>query len=165
VVDGRQRELPARQVQCCIRKRQERPPRLSILPDTNRGTQTAVTDFTSRENLGGFVTAAGLVLDEITPTLDHHTPWGIVHGGVYSSAVESAASLGASVAVRDRGLAAVGLVNTTHFLRSVSSGRVLVEATPINQGRTQQLWKVDITTEEGRIVAHGEVRLQNVEPR
>jgi 1,4-dihydroxy-2-naphthoyl-CoA hydrolase len=133
-----------------------------------------VTDFTSREDLGAFVTAAGLVLDEITPTMvrghidlteDHHTPWGIVHGGVYSSAVESAASLGASVAVRDRGMAAVGLVNTTHFLRSVSSGRVLVEATPINQGRTQQLWKVDITTEEGRIVAHGEVRLQNVEPR
>ena len=67
-----------------------------------------MTDFTSRENLGGFVTAAGLVLDEITPTLvrghidltdDHHTPWGIVHGGVYSSAIESAASLGASVAV------------------------------------------------------------------
>jgi 1,4-dihydroxy-2-naphthoyl-CoA hydrolase len=133
-----------------------------------------VTDFTSRENLGGFVSAAGLVLDEITPTLvrghidltdAHHTPWGIVHGGVYSSAVESAASLGAGAAVRDRGMAVVGLVNTTHFLRPLSSGRVLVEATPINQGRTQQLWKVDITTVEGKIVAHGEVRLQNVEPR
>jgi acyl-coenzyme A thioesterase PaaI-like protein len=43
--------------------------------------------------------------------------------------------------------------------------RLLVDATPINQGRTQQLWMVDITTEEGRIVAHGEVRLQNIEPR
>jgi 1,4-dihydroxy-2-naphthoyl-CoA hydrolase len=133
-----------------------------------------VTDFTSRENLGGFVSAAGLVLDEITPTLvrghidltdAHHTPWGIVHGGVYSSAVESAASLGAGAAVHDRGMAVVGLVNATHFLRPLSSGRVLVEATPINQGRTQQLWKVDITTVEGKIVAHGEVRLQNVEPR
>jgi 1,4-dihydroxy-2-naphthoyl-CoA hydrolase len=133
-----------------------------------------VTDFTSRENLGRFVSAAGLVLDEITTTLvrghidltdAHHTPWGIVHGGVYSSAVESAASLGAGAAVRDRGMAVVGLVNTTHFLRPLSSGRVLVEATPINQGRTQQLWKVDITTVEGKIVAHGEVRLQNVEPR
>jgi 1,4-dihydroxy-2-naphthoyl-CoA hydrolase len=133
-----------------------------------------VTDFTSRENLGRFVSAAGLVLDELTTTLvrghidltdDHHTPWGIVHGGVYSSAVESAASLGAGAAVRDRGMAVVGLVNTTHFLRPMSSGRVLVEASPINQGRTQQLWKVDITTVEGKIVAHGEVRLQNVEPR
>lgn len=127
-----------------------------------------------RGQIGGFVSAAGLVLDEITPTLvrghidltdDHHTPWGIVHGGVYSSAIESAASLGAGAAVRDRGMAVVGLVNTTHFLRPISSGRVLVEATPINQGRTQQLWKVDITTPEGKIVAHGEVRLQNVEPR
>jgi len=29
----------------------------------------------------------------------------------------------------------VGFTNTTHFLRSVSSGKVLVEATTINQGR------------------------------
>src|SRR2546421_450001 len=30
---------------------------------------------------------------------DHHTPWGVVHGGVYTTAIESAASVGASLAV------------------------------------------------------------------
>jgi len=43
-----------------------------------------------------------------------------VHGGVYTTVVESAASLGASAAVRDRAQVAVGLTNTTHFLCSVT---------------------------------------------
>lgn len=119
-----------------------------------------------------FVASVGLELDELEPTRvtghidlgdNHHTPWGIVHGGVYATAVESAASLGASLAVADRGLVAVGLTNTTHFLRSVTSGRVNVEAVPLNQGRTQQLWAVQVKDTAGRLVAHGEVRLQNVD--
>jgi 1,4-dihydroxy-2-naphthoyl-CoA hydrolase len=123
------------------------------------------------ETDGSFVDAVGLVPEEVTGTrvtghidLDqrHHTPWGMVHGGVYASAVETAASIGASVAVQDRGLAAVGLTNTTHFLRSITAGRVRVEAVALNQGRTQQLWKVDITDEAGRLIAHGELRLQNL---
>jgi 1,4-dihydroxy-2-naphthoyl-CoA hydrolase len=120
---------------------------------------------------GAFMRAVGLVPGEITATRvtghldlgpDHHTRWGIVHGGVYTTVVESAASLGASHAVRDRGQVAVGLTNTTHFLRSVTEGRVNVEATALSQGRTQQLWRVDITDGSGRLLALGEVRLQNV---
>ena len=47
----------------------------------------------------------GLEVDEVATTRvvghlqlgpDRHTPWGIVHGGVYATAVESAASLGAA---------------------------------------------------------------------
>ena len=95
---------------------------------------------------------------------EHHTPWGIVHGGVYATAVESAASIGASLAVADRQLVAVGLTNTTQFLRSMTSGRVTVEAVPLHQGRTQQLWRVEITDGTARLIAHGEVRLQNVPP-
>jgi uncharacterized protein (TIGR00369 family) len=119
----------------------------------------------------GFLTYAGLVLDEVGPgrvvghielNPDHHTPWGIVHGGVYSTAIESAASLGASRAVFEQGQVAVGLTNMTHFLRSLATGRVSVEAVPLYQGRTHQLWRADITDESGRLVAHGEVRLQNI---
>jgi uncharacterized protein (TIGR00369 family) len=135
---------------------------------TNAGPRL---DARSLDDVSAFVRAAGLVLDEITGSrvtghielgADHLTPWGIVHGGVYSTAVESAASIGASTAVRDRGEVAVGLSNTTHFFRSLTSGRVLVEATALYQGRSHQLWRVDITDETGRLVAHGEVRLQNV---
>ena len=128
-------------------------------------------DAGSLEAASTFVRAAGLVLDEVTGSRvtghvqlgpDHHTPWGIVHGGVYSTSIESAASIGASTAVRDRGQLAVGLTNTTHFLRSLTAGRVLVEAVALNQGRSQQLWQVDVTDESGRLIAHGDVRLQNI---
>jgi 1,4-dihydroxy-2-naphthoyl-CoA hydrolase len=121
---------------------------------------------------GAAVQAIGLEVDELTPSRvvghmqlgpAHHTPWGIVHGGVYATAVETAASLGASAAVADQGMVAVGLTNTTHFLRPLTSALVTVTAVALNQGRTQQLWQVDIADSEGRLVAHGELRLQNID--
>ena len=146
---------------------------------TAAGTPSAAPGFdvASLESSRGFVKAAGLVVDEISEARvtghmnlasEHHTAWGIVHGGVYSTAMESAASIGASAAVASRGQVAVGLTNTTHFLRSLTSGRVNVEAAALYQGRTHQLWRADITDASGRLVAHGvahgEVRLQNIAP-
>jgi 1,4-dihydroxy-2-naphthoyl-CoA hydrolase len=128
-------------------------------------------DVMDLENSMAFVRAAGLVVDDVTTTsmrghidltAEHHTPWGIVHGGVYATAIESAASIGATTAVQDRDMVAVGLTNTTQFLRSLTEGRVDVNATALHQGRTQQLWKVDVTDDKGRLVAHGELRLQNL---
>ena len=119
-----------------------------------------------------FVAAAGLEIDEVSGTrvvghieLDesHHTPWGVVHGGVYTTAVESAASIGASLAVADRDQFAVGVHNATDFLRSATGGRVDVVAEPLQQGRVQQLWLVTVTSADtGKAVARGQVRLQNV---
>jgi 1,4-dihydroxy-2-naphthoyl-CoA hydrolase len=94
---------------------------------------------------------------------DQHTPWGVVHGGAYTTAIESAASVGASAAVLDRGQFAVGVNNVTDFLRPHKSGRVKVVAEPIHQGATQQLWQVIISrADDGKVVARGQVRLQNV---
>jgi uncharacterized protein (TIGR00369 family) len=118
-----------------------------------------------------FVRAAGLVVDEVGATRvtghidlgpEHHTPWGVVHGGVYTAAVESAASIGASTAVAEQGMFAVGVHNATDFLRAATEGRVEVEAVPAQQGRVQQLWDVRITNAEGKLLARGAVRLQNV---
>ena len=126
------------------------------------------------ERGSAFLTAAGLRLTHTSPELvegtidlgvEHHTPWGVVHGGAYTTAIESAASIGASAAVADRGQIAVGTNNNTDFLRSMTSGRVTVTATPLHQGRTQQLWEVRITDQSERLVARGTVRLQNVERR
>ncbi len=123
------------------------------------------------EAASAFGTAMGLVVGEaggsrVTGHVDlgpdHHTPWGVVHGGVYCSVVESAASIGASLAVREQGQFAVGVNNNTDFLRSVTAGRVDVVAEPVQQGRTQQLWQVLLTREDGKLVARGQVRLQNV---
>jgi len=94
---------------------------------------------------------------------DQHTPWGVVHGGLYSSVVESAASIGASTAVVELGQFAVGVNNNTDFIRAITEGRLDVLAEPIQQGRTQQLWQVLLTrADDGKLVARGQVRLQNV---
>ncbi|QYJ14988.1 Putative esterase [Rubrobacter xylanophilus DSM 9941] len=120
----------------------------------------------------GFLEAAGLELEEVSGRRvrghielgeRHHTPWGVVHGGVYTTAVESAASVGASAAVEEDGMFAVGVHNATDFLRPMREGRVEVVAEPIMQGRTQQLWQVVITrAEDSKEVARGQLRLHNV---
>ncbi|MGF7236783.1 MAG: PaaI family thioesterase [Frankia sp.] len=120
---------------------------------------------------GAFVEASGLILTESTGTRvvgyaelgpAHHTPWGIVHGGLYATLVETAASVGATLAVYERGQVAVGVNNSTDFLRSTTKGRVDLLAEPIIQGRVQQLWQVTISRADGKIVARGQVRLQNI---
>ncbi len=94
---------------------------------------------------------------------EQHTPWGVVHGGLYCSVVESAASVGASLAVQDRGQFAVGVNNNSDFMRPMTAGRIDVVAEPIQQGRTLQLWQVVLTrADDGKLVARGQVRLQNV---
>lgn len=99
---------------------------------------------------------------EVVP--DHHQPYGVVHGGVYCTLIETLASTGAALWAMDQGMAgAVGLTNKTDFLRATTEGVLLGRATPIHRGRTQQLWQVDVTREgDGKLVAQGQVRLQNV---
>lgn len=120
---------------------------------------------------GRWVAGAGLVFTEVTGVrvvghIDlgprHHTPFGVVHGGLYAAVVETVGSVGASVAVSERGQFAVGVNNSTDFLRSTSEGRADVVGEPIMQGRTQQLWQVTITREDGKELARGTLRLQNV---
>lgn len=92
-------------------------------------------------------------------------PYGIVHGGVWATAVETAASVGAGTWLRSegRGGSVVGVANHTDFLRAVREGAVTVRATPIHRGRLQQLWLVELRDATDRLVARGEVRLQNLD--
>lgn len=64
--------------------------------------------------------------------------------------------------MKDQGLRAVGVANSTDFLRPHVRGRLGVEAVTIQQGRTRQLWQVDLRRYDGKLVARGQVRRQNV---
>ena len=140
--------------------------------DAARRPAQDVPTFADLPPAGAWLESLGMVLDEIsgarvTAHLDlgpqHHTPWGVVHGGVYTTVIESVASVGASAAVFAHGQFAVGVNNTTDFLRSMRTGRVDVVAEPVIQGRVQQLWHVTVTRhEDGKAIAQGRVRLQNV---
>ena len=96
---------------------------------------------------------------EVTPAL--HQPYGIVHGGVHASVVETAASIGGAVWLGERGQV-VGVSNHTDFLRAVRDGRLRAVGEPIHRGRLQQLWLVEIRDAQDRLVARGQVRLQNI---
>ena len=118
----------------------------------------------------GLVALLGLRLDEVTAdrvtiswtvTADLHQPYGLLHGGVHCAVVETAASLGGACWYGERGQV-VGVSNQTDFFRAVSDGDLVAVATPLHRGRSQQLWQVEIRDDQDRLVARGQVRLQNL---
>jgi 1,4-dihydroxy-2-naphthoyl-CoA hydrolase len=120
------------------------------------------------QRLGGYNDTLGLrfvkaahdeFVSEITITEDHHQPYGLVHGGLYCSMVETTCSTAAALNVFGEGKSAVGLENSTSFLRSVRSGTIRCTATPLVQGRRSHVWEARIRDEEDRIVATGRVRM------
>jgi 1,4-dihydroxy-2-naphthoyl-CoA hydrolase len=122
----------------------------------------------------GWDSALGLHVEEMSATqvvayvdIDerHQQPYGIVHGGVWASVVESVGSHGAAAAAYELtgNMAVVGVANSTDFLRPFRSGRVRAIGTPILTGRTQQIWLVEIAREDnGKVVARGQLRVQNL---
>lgn len=121
---------------------------------------------------GRFVEWLGLELTETTgdrvaatwtaqPKL--HQPYGIVHGGVHCSVVETLASIGAAYWIGERGKV-VGVNNNTDFYRAVSEGTLTSTAVPLHRGRSQQVWVVETRTEDGKLASRGQVRLQNLYP-
>ena len=115
----------------------------------------------------------GLFYTEITPDgmkaqleVKPHLlqPMGIVHGGVWCSMVESMASVSAYVWLKENGGGnVVGVNNNTDFLRAITEGTAYGVSEPVHRGRRQQLWLVTIRDDEKRLIARGQVRLQNLE--
>ena len=121
---------------------------------------------------GDFVRHLGIELGEVTGDRvtatwtakpDLHQPYGIVHGGVHCSVIETLASVGAAVWMGERGKV-VGVNNNTDFYRAVRTGTLTSTATPLHRGRSQQVWLVETLDADGRVAARGQVRLQNLDP-
>jgi uncharacterized protein (TIGR00369 family) len=122
---------------------------------------------------GGFELTIGLVFtkverDEVVaevPVGPHLTqPYGLVHGGVYASIVETLASSGAAIHAMQLGKTSVGLENTTSFVRAVRSGKLVAVATPVHRGSGSQVWEVKISDEHGKLAATGRVRTLSLPP-
>ncbi|WP_244924011.1 PaaI family thioesterase [Enhygromyxa salina] len=131
--------------------------------------ESAVDDLNAIR--GGFNELIGLRFvsasyDEVVAELElgptHQQPYGLVHGGVYSSMVETLASVGAALNLEAFGRHTVGLDNHTSFLRAVRSGTLIGRARPLARGRRTQVWEVNIT-HDGELVATGRVRLLGIE--
>ena len=103
------------------------------------------------------------VVAELALSSVHQQPWGIVHGGVYCSIIETVCSVGAQAALREPGQMIVGVDNHTSFLKATRSGTLRAVARPLAVGRRTQLWEANISNEAGVLVATGRVRLMAVE--
>jgi uncharacterized protein (TIGR00369 family) len=80
-------------------------------------------------------------------------PAGLVHGGVYASIAESIASIATGITVLDDGNVAMGMSNSTNFLRPITTGAIHARATRLHRGRTTWLWDVTFTDDDGRTCA------------
>jgi 1,4-dihydroxy-2-naphthoyl-CoA hydrolase len=91
-------------------------------------------------------------------------PFGIVHGGAYAALAESLASAATYQQVAPQGELAMGMSNSTTFLRPVSEGTIDAAGRVRHRGRTTWVWDVDFTDAEGRLCATSRVTMA-VRPR
>ena len=80
-------------------------------------------------------------------------PHGILHGGASVVLAETLGSVAANLVLNNNKQYAVGLEINANHIRSVSSGVVTGKALPIHIGRSTQVWSIEITNEESKIVA------------
>lgn len=80
-------------------------------------------------------------------------PFGLVHGGVFTTIAETLASVGTAVVVFADGNAATGLSNQTSFLRPITAGTIHASAVRRHRGRSTWIWDVEITDDDGRLCA------------
>lgn len=99
---------------------------------------------------------------QVTPVV--HQPAGLLHGGVHAWVHETMASVPAGLWLGDRGQV-VGVNNSSDFYRAVREGELTSIASPVHRGRTQQVWVVQTEDATGRLIARGQVRLQNLATR
>jgi uncharacterized protein (TIGR00369 family) len=62
-------------------------------------------------------------------------------------------SLATGMAVLEQGQTAMGLANSTSFLRPITAGTVHAEAQRLHRGRTTWVWDVRFTDDEDRLCA------------
>jgi 1,4-dihydroxy-2-naphthoyl-CoA hydrolase len=92
-------------------------------------------------------------------------PFGLVHGGVYAAIAETLASVGTFAGVHDDGMQAMGMSNSTSFLRPITAGTIHAVARVRHRGRTTWLWDVEISDDDERLCATTRVTIAVRPPR
>jgi uncharacterized protein (TIGR00369 family) len=93
---------------------------------------------------------------EIALAQKHLQPFGIVHGGVYSTLVD-AAGFWACYSLLEPGLGLTTVELKLNYLAPAKEGRLIGLGRCIKQGRNLGLADANIEDTEGRLLAHGTV--------
>ena len=85
--------------------------------------------------------------------------FGVVHGGAYCAWAEMLASEATVRGVAADGNIAMGIANSTQFLRPVSTGVLNAEGRVRRRGRSVWVWDIDFTDEQGALCSISRVTL------
>jgi 1,4-dihydroxy-2-naphthoyl-CoA hydrolase len=129
------------------------------------------SDLLDLSDLGPYANQLGLTITTVTPDLleatwtvtdAHLQPYGLLHGGAHCAVVETLASVAAARWLGPEGRV-VGTTNSTDFYRASRSGDRLRSVTkPLHRGRSRQVWRVETFDDQQRLVAAGQVAIQNL---
>jgi uncharacterized protein (TIGR00369 family) len=86
-------------------------------------------------------------------------PFGIVHGGVMSTLVESLCSRATALVVVPDGMAAMGQSISVSFMRPISAGHAEATARARHRGRTTWVWDAEVRDAEDRLCALGQMTI------
>ena len=89
----------------------------------------------------------------------HKQPMGMVHGGVIDTMAEASISYAAYYTQEGTW---VGVNNNTDFIKAVTEGTIICEATPIKLGKRSQIWEA-ILSNNDVVCARSTVRLTNID--
>ena len=89
-----------------------------------------------------------------TMPVDHRTtqPAGLLHGGASVSLAETLGSMSAYLCVDRSKYHCVGVEINANHIKSVTSGLVTGQSSPIHIGRSSQVWEIKIYTAEKALV-------------
>ncbi len=94
----------------------------------------------------------------------HHQPLGFLHGGASVVLAETVATTGAWLNCPEGKVAFGSEINASH-LRPKREGTLTAVGTPVQVGKTNQVWEVEIRDEEGKPVCVSRCRLAVVDAR
>lgn len=85
--------------------------------------------------------------------VDHRTkqPMGVLNGGASMALAETIGSFAGMLYLED-GKAPVGQSITGNHIRPVRSGYVHAKAAPVHIGQRSQIWEINITNDDGKLV-------------
>lgn len=127
---------------------------VDLMTLNQQGQDTAVS------HLGIKITQVGEDFVRGTMPVDQrtHQPFGLLHGGASVLLAETLGSIAGNLTV-SAGQACVGLDINANHIRSVRQGIVTGTAKAMHLGRTTQVWQIDISDEQQRLVCTSRLTL------
>ena len=120
---------------------------LKKINERNRGTmmETLKIEFT---DIGD-----DFLIARMPVTAALHQPDGVLHGGATAALAETVGSSAAAIFCNQEEHMLRGIDISAKHVRGVSTGYVYAKAMPIHKGKTMQVWSIEVTDNEQRLVS------------